>query len=183
MIPAVEILVAAFGPTEGAALEALRDEVRKTWTARIEKQREQHSAERDVSADVYSDEPWLSITWDRDHRCIYAEFKGFCTSEEFRASTTRILNAIHERGATSLVSDNRRLEGVIEEDQLWLRDTWVPMAVTVGLERIGVVVAHHGLGKSASESIITRFGKTGFETRTFGSVADAMEWVGGEKEP
>ena len=51
------------------------------------------------------------------------------------------------------------------------------MAVTAGLKRIAVVVAHHGQGKAASESIITRFGKTEFVTRTFASVADAVEWV------
>jgi len=79
-----------------------------------------------------------------------------------------------------LVSDNRRLEGVADEDQLWLRDTWVPMAVAAGLKRIGVVVAHHGLGKTASENIITRFGKTEFVTPMFASAADALDWVRSE---
>lgn len=177
MIPAAEVLVAAFGPTEDDALRALREEVRKTWAARIQEQREREPAGEDASGDIHSDEPWLSIRWDSKHECVYAEFKGFSTSAEFRGSTTKILDAILERGATSLVSDNRRLEGVADEDQLWLRDTWVPMAVAAGLKRIGVVVGHHGLGKSASENIITRFGKTEFVTRTFGSAADAEEWV------
>jgi hypothetical protein len=180
IIPAVEIMVAAFGPTEDGAIQALRDEVRKTWTERIQKQREPQPAARDVSGHVHSDEPWLTIRWDSQNSCVYAEFKGFATSAEFRASTTKILDAIRERNAGSLVSDNRRLEGVADEDQLWLRDTWVPMAVAVGLKRIGVVVAHHGLGKTASENIITRFGKTEFVTRTFASAADALEWVRSE---
>ena len=108
---------------------------------------------------------------------MYAEFKGFSTSAEFRASATKILDAILERRASSLVSDNRRLEGVVDEDQQWLFETWVPLAVGAGLERIAVVVAHHGQGKADSENIITRFGKTEFVTRTFASVADALEWV------
>lgn len=170
-------MVAAFGPSEADALKGLRDEVRKTWTARIAKQREGPTAVADVSGDVHSDEPWLSIRWYREHNCVLAEFKGFCTSAEFRVSTTKILDAIRERSAASLVSDNRRLEGVVDEDQLWLRDTWVPMAVSAGLERIAVVLAHHGAGKTASENIITRFGKTEFVMRTFASSADAMEWV------
>jgi hypothetical protein len=176
MIPSAEVMVAAVGPTENDALEALRDEVRKTWTARIQKQRER-PAGGDESGDVHSDEPWLSIRWDREHACVYAEFKGFCTSAEFRASTTKILDAIRARRAASLVSDNRGLEGVADEDQLWLRDAWMPIAVATGLERIAVVLAHHGLGKTASENIITRFGKTEFVMRTFVSPADALEWV------
>jgi hypothetical protein len=78
-----------------------------------------------------------------------------------------------------LISDNRKLEGVVYEDQLWLRDTWVPLAVAAGVQRIAVVVAHQGLGKIATEEIIRGFGETEFMTRTFESVPDAQKWVAG----
>jgi hypothetical protein len=131
--------------------------------------------------DVHLNEPWLSVNWDREHRCIYAEFKGFANSAEFRAGTEKILDAIRVRSALALVSDNRRLEGVTQSDQLWLRDTWMPEAVSAGVERIAVVLAHHGLGRIASEDIISRFGKTEFVTRTFDSVPDALKWASQEK--
>jgi hypothetical protein len=76
-----------------------------------------------------------------------------------------------------LVSDNRRLEGVTELDQLWLRDTWMHLAVTAGIKRIAVVLAHQGLGKIASEEIIGKFGNTTFTTRTFDSLSDANDWI------
>jgi hypothetical protein len=88
-----------------------------------------------------------------------------------------ILDAIRERKAASLVSDNRRLEGVADQDQLWLRDTWMPQAVAAGVKRIAVVLPQHGLGKLASEDIISRFGNTEFVTRTFGDVSEATEWA------
>jgi hypothetical protein len=128
-------------------------------------------------SDFYSDEPWLSIRWDSEHGCVYAEFKAFATSSEFRTSTLKILDAIWDRKATALVSDNRRLEGVSEEDQLWLRDTWLHLAVTAGIKRIAVVVARQGLGKIATEAIIGKFGKTTFTTRTFDTVAEANDWI------
>ena len=127
--------------------------------------------------DIHLNEPWLSVRWDRDHGCVLAEFKGFANSAEFRAGTEKILDAIRVRGARALVSDNRGLEGVTESDQLWLRDTWMPEAVAAGIGRIAVVLAHHGLGKIASEDIISRFGKTEFVTRTFDSVPEALNWV------
>jgi hypothetical protein len=126
---------------------------------------------------IFTDEPWLSVQWDRAHNCIYAEWKGFANSGEFRASTMRILDAIQDRKAPALVSDNRGLEGVATQDQLWLRDEWVPQAVAVGLLRIAVVLPSRGLGKIASEEIISRFGKTDFVTRTFTNVAEATEWA------
>jgi hypothetical protein len=127
--------------------------------------------------DLLRDEPWLSIRWDGQHSCVYAEWKGFANSVEFRASTMAILDAIRKQNAAGLVSDNRRLEGVADPDQLWLRDTWMPLAVAAGVKRIAVVLPHHGLGKLASEEIIGRFGKTVFVTRTFSEPSEATEWA------
>jgi hypothetical protein len=126
---------------------------------------------------VFADERWLSIQWDRPNNCIYAEWKGFANSLEFRASLMRILEAIRDRNVPSLVSDNRRLEGVASEDQLWIRDTWTPLAVSSGLKRIAVVVPHHGLGKIASEEILTQVGMAAFATRTFTTPSEATDWV------
>jgi hypothetical protein len=127
--------------------------------------------------EILGNEPWLSIQWDGLHRCVHAEWKGFANSAEFRASTMAILAVIRKKSAAALVSDNRRLEGVADQDQLWLRDTWMPQAVGAGVKRIAVVLPHHGLGKVASEEIIGRFGKTAFVTRTFSEPSEATEWA------
>jgi hypothetical protein len=91
----------------------------------------------------------------------------------------KILEATRSKHATLLVSDNRGLEGVANGDQLWLGDAWMPLAVASGITRIGVVVAHRGLGKLATKEIIGKFGKTAFVTRTFGSAPEATKWVAG----
>jgi hypothetical protein len=132
------------------------------------------------SRDVHADYPYLSIVWDGQHGCVYAEFKSFANSAEFRSGTMEILDAIRERHADSLISDNRRLELVTTEDQLWIRDTWVPLAVAAGLKRIAVVVAPHGLGKYASQEIINRFPTMVFVTRTFDSLDESIKWVTGD---
>jgi hypothetical protein len=127
--------------------------------------------------DVFADEPWLSVQADGESRCVYAEWRGFANSGEFRSSLMRILEAIRASGAASLISDNRRLEGVTAQDQLWIRDTWTPLAVDYGLTRIAVVVPQRGLGKIASEQILGQVGMKAFSTRTFTTVSEAMEWA------
>lgn len=134
------------------------------------------------SGPVYLDEPWLSIIWDEEFTSVYAKFKAFANSEEFRAGTLKILEAIRDKHAVSLISDNRKLEGVAVEDQLWLRDTWVPLAVAAGIKRIAVILAPYGLGKIASEEIISQIGKTKFAMRTFESLPEAAKWVGGNEK-
>lgn len=129
------------------------------------------------SPDVYVEEPWLSVRWDEEHRCIYAEWTGLADSVEFRSGTVAILKAIRDRKAASLVSDNRRLAEVANQDQIWINESWVPMAVGSGLKRIAVVLASDGQVKTASEGIIRRFGDKVFETQTFASPDEALEWV------
>jgi hypothetical protein len=126
---------------------------------------------------VYLDKPWLAVRWDADHRCVVAEFRAFANSAEFRAGCRSIIAAIKDRKAVSLISDNRRLEGVTNEDQLWLRDTWFPLAVATGLTRIATVLAAHGLGRIASEEIIRRPGHDQLLIRTFVSLPEALSWV------
>jgi hypothetical protein len=175
-----DVAIAAFGATEEESLQSLGEEVRSAWVARVGRQRGRPPTLADSnvqSENVHLNEPWLSIHWDREHNCVHAEFKGFTDSAEFRRGTAKILDAVRDRGARGLLSDNRGLEGVGEADQLWLRDTWMPEAVKAGIRRIAVVLAHHGVGKIASEEIIGRFGKTEFVTRTFDSVPTALRWL------
>jgi len=89
----------------------------------------------------------------------------------------RILDAIQTIRATSLISDNRRLEGIADQDQLWIRDTWTPLAVAAGLKRIAVVVPQRGLGRIATEQVLSQVGMAQFATRTFTTVSEAMEWA------
>jgi hypothetical protein len=131
-----------------------------------------------LRGDIHMNEPWLSVRWDSEFRCIHAEFKAFMNSAEFRRGTMGILDAIRDRGAESLVSDNRRLELVTSDDQFWIRDIWTPLAVAAGLRRIAVVVSHHGLGTYASNEIISSFPNGLFVTRTVGSMHQALSWVG-----
>jgi hypothetical protein len=95
----------------------------------------------------------------------------------------RTLGAVRDKKASSLVSDTRRLEVVANEDQLWMRDTWVPLAVEAGLKRIALVVAHHGLGKFAVQEIVSQVGPAVFVMRTFDSLPEALEWVHAEHTP
>jgi hypothetical protein len=131
-----------------------------------------------LRGDVHINRSWLSVRWDDEHRCICAEFKGFANSAEFRTGTMGILDAIHDRGAESLVSDNRLLDLLSTEDQLWIRDIWTPLAVAAGLRRIALVVAHQSLGTYASNDIVSSFPNGLFVTRTFGTLDQALPWAG-----
>jgi hypothetical protein len=132
-----------------------------------------------VTEDTYIDMPWGVLRWDRDHRCVFAEWKGFVTSFEFQDALLRALEIALKEKASSFVTDTTHLELVSDEDQRWIRYMWAPMAIEAGLKRIAVVVAPHGLSKMAIEGMFAGRRITGaqLDSRTFDSVADALKWV------
>jgi hypothetical protein len=127
--------------------------------------------------EVFADDPWVTIRLDRDRRCLHTEWKGFANSIEYRAGITKVLDAVRETHATSLLADTRALELVSTEDQLWIRDTWVPLVAAAGLKRIALVVATRGLGRFAVESMNAQVGDKVFVRATFESMAEATAWL------
>jgi hypothetical protein len=141
-------------------------------------------ASSDVSADratgddqIYLDEPYLSIRWRAIPRILYAEWKGFATSAEFRAALQVGLRAIRERHIRGYVSDARKAKVVTPEDQIWVRDVWLPGAVAAGLQRMAMVTAEAGLGKVIVEQVVKEIDQHGISMRKFNTVAAATTWA------
>jgi hypothetical protein len=129
------------------------------------------------TGDVYVDEPWLSMRWDSEHQCVFAEWKGFATSADFQGALTTALDIVRERQAVNFVNDTRLLELISDEDQRWLRYTWTPLAATSGLRRVAVVIAPTGLSRMAIQTMFKGRRRSGLQSRTFDSLEDAMRWV------
>jgi len=126
---------------------------------------------------IYLDEPYLSIRWRSVPQILYAEWKGYATSSEFRAALMTGVRAIRERNVTGYVSDARKAKLVLPEDERWAREVWLPKAVAAGLKRMAIVTAATGLGKMAYDDAATAMDSHGLSMRTFNSVAAATTWA------
>ena len=127
--------------------------------------------------DVYVDEPWVHMRWDRAHNCVRSEWKGFANSAEFRATLMKGLQAVRERHATGYVSDTRKLKLIVLEDQKWANETTIPLLAAAGLKRLAMVTSQTGLGKVTVEEIVTMVDNKGLLMRTFDSLPAALSWV------
>src|ERR1700682_2957455 len=103
---------------------------------------------RPLDDELYLDEPYLSIRWRSIPQILYAEWKGFATSAEFRAALLTGVRAIRERHVVGYVSDARKMKLVLTEDEKWAREVWLPQAVDAGLKRMAVVTAASGMAKA-----------------------------------
>jgi hypothetical protein len=126
--------------------------------------------------DVYADEPWLTIWWDRAHNCVHGEWKAFATSVEFRAGLMKGLEAIRDKRATGYVSDTRKVKVIVHKDQAWVKETWIPLAKAAGLKRVALVTGAGGLGRITVLEIVEHVEDEVF-LRSFDTLAEAFSWV------
>src|SRR4029077_19090433 len=94
-----------------------------------------------LEAQIYLDEPYLSIRWRSVPQILHAEWKGFATSTEYRAALLTGLRAIREHHVTGYVSDARKAKLVVADDVKWVGEVWLPAAVAAGLKRMAMVTA------------------------------------------
>ena len=132
---------------------------------------------RSQDDEIYLDEPYLSIRWRGVPRILYAEWKGFATTEEFRAALLIGVHAIRERHVVGYVSDARKAKVFLPEDLQWTVEVWLPQVVAAGLKRMAMVTAETGLGKVAIEEAVHEIDNHGLSMRKFDSVAAATTWA------
>jgi hypothetical protein len=127
--------------------------------------------------ETYLDEPYLSIRWRAVPQILFAEWKGFATSEEFRAALLTGVRAIREHHVVGYVSDARKAKVFLPEDMQWVMAVWLPQAVAAGLKRMAMVTADAGLGKILIEQITEQIDSHGLSMRKFSSVTAATTWT------
>ena len=126
---------------------------------------------------IYLDKPYLTIRWRAVPKVLYAEWKGFATSAEFRAALLTGVRAIKERHVVGYVSDARKAKAILPEDELWGREVWLPQAAAAGLKRMAVVTSATGLAKVEYDDAAADMDNHGFAMRTFESVEAATIWA------
>ena len=119
----------------------------------------------------------MSIRWRAVPQILYAEWKGFATSPEFRAALLTGVRAIREHHVVGYVSDARRAKVFIDEDLRWVGEVWLPQALAAGLKRMAMVTASQGLGKVIIEEVAKEIDNHGLAMRKFDSVAAATVWA------
>jgi hypothetical protein len=106
------------------------------------------------------------------HHHVLSEWRAFANSAELRSSLLKGIQAIRDNHAAAYVSDARKLKVIVHEDQKWIQETWMPLAMQAGLKRIAFVTAATGLGKLAG-----LVDDHGLQSRTFDAMPAARQWV------
>jgi hypothetical protein len=126
---------------------------------------------------VYVDQPWLLMRWDPVHQIVHSEWRAFANSVELRASLLRGIDAIKDHDAVGYLTDTRKVKVIVHDDQEWIKETWLPLAISAGLKRIAVITAAVGLGKLTVEDVVGLVDDRGLQSRTFKSEEAGLKWA------
>lgn len=136
-----------------------------------------HADTTPPSDGVYVDQPWLLMRWDAVHHLVHSEWRAFANSVELRASLLRGIDAIKDHKALGYLTDTRKVKVVVHDDQEWIKEVWLPLAIKAGLKRIAVITAARGLGKLTVEDVVGLADDRGLQSRTFDSVEAGWRWA------
>jgi hypothetical protein len=126
---------------------------------------------------VYCDEAYVCIRWDNRGKWVSAEWKGWANSDEFRAAHNLALVAIRENQATKWLVDSRAMRVVIEEDQRWLAETWIPSIVRAGIRWTAIVQPKSEVARLNVQNVnaVARSDKE--DARFFTTLEEAERWL------
>jgi hypothetical protein len=111
------------------------------------------------------------------HQHVHSEWRAFANSAELRAALLTGIQAIRDHRAAAYVSDARKIRLIVRDDQEWIKEKWMPLAVSAGLKRIAFVTAPTGLGKLTIEDVSGLVNHGALQSRTFYSMTEARKWV------
>jgi len=88
---------------------------------------------------LYSDRI-LDLKYEPEKKCLVQVWKGFCTSEEFRASQQKSLDLFIEKRCTNFISDTTNASLLKKEDTDWASANIMPKLFKAGMKKLNMVL-------------------------------------------
>jgi hypothetical protein len=119
----------------------------------------------------------VSIRWDSRGGWVSAEWKGWANSAEFRAAHNLALTAIQENHATKWLVDSGKMRVVVEEDQRWLAETWIPSIIRAGIRFTAIVQPKSAVARLNVQNVNAVARSDQEDARFFTTLEDAKRWL------
>jgi hypothetical protein len=136
-----------------------------------------------MSRRVYLDESFAAVSWNAKEQAVQAEWKGWATSPEYRAAHEAMLLGIRENLASRLLADCRLMKLIVDADQRWTNEVWLPRALAAGLHRAAVLLPQNQLAKLHIDDLAARSSMDAGRYRFFATMPEACAWLVSPGQP
>lgn len=88
------------------------------------------------------DKLFITCEYLQDKNYLYSNWIGsYLPVEDVKNGTLLVLEMIKEYSATTLINDNRELEGVWDEANEFIEKIWMPQAIDAGLKKFAHILS------------------------------------------
>lgn len=121
-----------------------------------------------------------TVSWNEKAKAVHVEFNTYVHSDELRAICDKAMVLQQEKKAQRMISDNRKLTVISQEDQQWVSTVHNQRIQDSGIKFVAIVLPEKAIGKLSMKRVVASSVafddiQTAFES--FDNVEDAEEWL------
>lgn len=98
---------------------------------------------------VYHEDPFMDVHWHDDVRIPRLCWKRFSATGAYRRAMDKLIDLASEKQARVCWLDLEDLSVVDKDDQIWIKETWLPRTVQAGIKHIAVTMPSTPLAKNS----------------------------------
>lgn len=121
-----------------------------------------------------------TVSWNEKAKAVHVEFNTYVHSDELREICDRAMDLQQEKGAQRMISDNRKLTVISQEDQTWISTVHNQRIQDSGIKFVAIVLPEKAIGKLSMKRVVASsvaFDDIQTVFESFDSVEGAEEWL------
>ncbi|QHT66190.1 hypothetical protein GXP67_05655 [Rhodocytophaga rosea] len=123
-------------------------------------------------------QPYLTIEYDAQSKCLSQHWKGYAKSEQFRAGITKSIELCQKHKPSKLISNTKELAIVTQEDTQWAATYATPMMVQHGLKHMAFIVPSNVFTQASVKSFKSE-AEDKLQIAYFDELTKAQDWLAG----
>jgi hypothetical protein len=122
-------------------------------------------------------ENFLDIEYDGEHRCLYANWKGYQSDMSVKTGINRLIDLMIEHKVFRILNDNTNTLGIWMGVASWLIFDALPRARRAGLQSFAHVYGPSRFSRVSAEAALLLLNSTPTDIKTFEDIRSAKEWL------
>ena len=120
---------------------------------------------------------YCKIFYNSKDNYLNVQWYGFPRSTDFRYACMKVLDFIKEYNTGKLLTDNRNAKVFSVDDQKWLNNEWLPLALEAGYYCSATLINDDVFVKNAITNITNKRDKKSVKTNMFTDEDEAINWL------
>lgn len=118
---------------------------------------------------------FVDVAYMPEKSCLIQTWKGFCTSEDFRAAQKKTVDLFVEKRCKNFISDTTNASLLKKEETDWVSEVITPQLVKAGMVRLNMVLPASAFTKMTLMNLEKAEGASGnADIKMFGSLESAL---------